>query len=148
MTTCSRAVRHRRTDRVPGADHSVFVLAAHTPLTAFDVVPGFEQADDTFVQLDTGSDTGPRRFSRNPGTKAPGVSFFPGLGTACRETEDIMAEKRNDAERIGRRAEGTDDQGVLPDGVRGTTRDLGHTKPADEHAGYTDPTKPELRKPS
>lgn len=37
--------------------------------------------------------------------------------------------------------------GVLPDGVRGTTRDVGHTVPADEHAGYKDPNKPELRKP-
>ncbi|MDQ1900577.1 hypothetical protein RAH32_08980 [Paracoccus sp. WLY502] len=39
-------------------------------------------------------------------------------------------------------------EGILPDGVRGTTRDTGHTVPADEHAGYRDPTKPELRKPS
>ncbi|MFC3167434.1 MULTISPECIES: hypothetical protein [Paracoccus] len=32
--------------------------------------------------------------------------------------------------------------GVLPDGIRGTTRDTGHTIPQDEHAGYQDPTKP------
>jgi hypothetical protein len=64
-----------------------------------------------------------------------------------------MAEKRDhadktDANRTGTRAEGTNDQGVLPDGVRGTTRDVDYTKPADEHAGYKDPTEPELRKPS
>lgn len=41
-----------------------------------------------------------------------------------------------------------DAKGVLPDGVRGTTRDTPFTRPADEHAGYPDPTEPELRKPS
>lgn len=41
-----------------------------------------------------------------------------------------------------------DKDGVLPDGVRGTTRDIGHTVPSDEHAGYKDPAKPDTRKPS
>lgn len=57
-----------------------------------------------------------------------------------------MADKRNEAEGI--RKDRPDESGVLPDGIRGTTRDVGHTVPADEHAGYKDPAKPELRKPS
>ncbi|QIR87108.1 hypothetical protein [Paracoccus sp. AK26] len=44
--------------------------------------------------------------------------------------------------------ETTDPEGILPDGVRGTTRDTAYTRPADEHAGYKDPTEPDLRKPS
>ena len=40
-----------------------------------------------------------------------------------------------------------DDRGGLPEGVRGTTRDVDHTVPAEEHAGYPDPNKPDLRKP-
>ncbi|VDS08626.1 hypothetical protein PARHAE_01810 [Paracoccus haematequi] len=35
-----------------------------------------------------------------------------------------------------------DKDGVLPDGIRGTTRDTGHTVPEDEHEGFPDPTKP------
>lgn len=59
-----------------------------------------------------------------------------------------MAEKRNDAERIGSRAQDDLDKGgILPEGIRGTTRDVGYTQPADEHEGYKDPAKPELRKP-
>ena len=33
---------------------------------------------------------------------------------------------------------GGDDGTALPDGIRGTTRDVGYTKPKDEHAGYGD----------
>ena len=58
-----------------------------------------------------------------------------------------MTQNNQDARNI-RKDNPADKNGVLPDGVRGTTRDVGYTQPADEHAGYKDPTKPELRKPS
>lgn len=37
-----------------------------------------------------------------------------------------------------------DSSGALPDGVRGTTRDVNYTVPQDEHEGYPDPAKPDL----
>ena len=36
------------------------------------------------------------------------------------------------------------DSGALPDGVRGTTRDVNYTVPQDEHEGYPDPARPDL----
>lgn len=35
-----------------------------------------------------------------------------------------------------------DDSGALPDGVRGTTRDVTYTVPQDEHEGHPDPARP------
>lgn len=53
--------------------------------------------------------------------------------------EDYMAneqDKHPDTTDGSRR-----NSGVLPDGVRGTTRDTGHTVPKDEHAGYGEPSR-------
>lgn len=58
-----------------------------------------------------------------------------------------MADERNTDKDIRKDRAGRD-AGILPDGIRGTTRDIGHTVPSDEHAGYADPAKPDLRKPS
>lgn len=58
-----------------------------------------------------------------------------------------MADERNTDKGIPRDRAGRD-AGILPDGIRGTTRDIDHTVPSDEYAGHPDPTKPDLRKPS
>lgn len=54
-----------------------------------------------------------------------------------------MAEEREKADKVNDKGRRDDaEPGILPDGVRGTTRDTGHTIPKDEHEGYEDPTRP------
>lgn len=40
-----------------------------------------------------------------------------------------------------------DDSGALPDGVRGTTRDVPYTVPQDESDGHPDPARPDSAAP-
>lgn len=61
-------------------------------------------------------------------------------------TEDHMVDERKDPDRTRSDIPNKTGGGILPDGVRGTTRDVDATRPADEHAGYKDPNKPETRK--
>ena len=76
------------------------------------------------------------------------VPVFHGSGHPCRpvtQEVDMQHDPKTDRPNTDRRTPGArTDQGALPDGVRGTTRDVNYTVPQDEHEGFPDPAKPDL----